>query len=135
MVASKRAESVREALKPMLERLDGIARLPEGWSEYDSPAVTPIAIETARRLMKQVSCLDSGLAPKQVAPYTVAAVDGGGVQVEYRGKGLALEVQIEPDGTLGYFLADEGAERPSHEEGENASWDVILDLARRVLAA
>src|SRR5439155_18706733 len=81
-----------DPLQSMLERLDKIGRLPEGWSEHGSPAISPVALASARQLVQQVPELNPTVDSRISAPITVAPLDGGGVLVEYKGPRLDLEI-------------------------------------------
>jgi hypothetical protein len=129
------ADGAVDPLHSILERLEKLGRLPEGWSEYGSPAISPVAIATARELVQRVPELNPAVNPLVSAPVTVAPLDGGGVLVEYKGPRLDLEIDIGRDGSFGYLLADERTDHPSYEEGDEATWDSILALVRRVLVA
>lgn len=63
-------------------------------------------------------------------PWTVGARADGGVMIEWRGPGGALEVHIEPDGSFG-FLFEDG--RFGDREANNVSLDELTQLLKQTL--
>src|SRR5438094_259525 len=119
------------ALEALLEQLDRIAELAPGWNDYDSPAISEKAIATARALIIEAANVDQGSSREVASPYTVVAMDGGGVQIDYRNPRCDLEALIGPGGELGYVLIDKTGPRKSYTEGEGVDERQILELIRR----
>jgi hypothetical protein len=66
-------------------------------------------------------------------PYAVAPLVSGGVQVEWRGSGGSIEVEIGPHGELGFFLERPAGTEPPTSEGDDVSRAKILRLVQSVL--
>jgi hypothetical protein len=72
--------------------------------------------------------------PDHAAPHAILPLPGG-VQLEWRGRLADLEVDIGPDGQLGYLLVHRTADGRASEEAEDVSRSPILACIGRVLAA
>lgn len=125
--------SSTEYLQPVLNRLEGFASLPADWDSYGAEPISPHAIYLARRFMHAVAEQFSDLARERVRPYAVAPLVDGGVQIEWRGPGGDIEVEIGPDGALGYLLIRDDGSTRMFEERDNVSWSEMLDLVAKVL--
>ncbi len=74
--------------------------LPVDWDSYGAQQISEPAIETATHILDLLS--DSALerATTLLAPYHMAPVPNGGIQLEWRRDGRSLELWIAPDGSL-----------------------------------
>ncbi len=73
------------------------------------------------------------VAGQSALPWTVAPLANGGVQLEWKGPEGALEVEISPDGRLGYLLeVGQGADS-SVQEGDDIADEHIERLLSFVL--
>ncbi len=120
-------------LQPKLSRLDGLASLQRDWDSYGAEPIAARAIGVARRLIQTVAELFSQLAGEDAAPYAVAPLVDGGVQVEWRGRAGAIEVEISPDGTLGYLYVKGHEIDSPHEEQDDVSFPDVLELVAKVI--
>jgi hypothetical protein len=120
---------IAAALKD-LERIEG---LHADWDSYGSAAPSRVAVATARRIIWSVymSSLNPGQRP--VAPYSVAPISGGGVQIEWRGETRAIEVEVSPEGAFGYLLVIGVEPSCEFEERDNVPQSRILELVRSLL--
>ena len=109
--------------------------LPADWDSYGSPPLSGIALIEACRLLVAAADRFGARAGERIGPYHVAPIPGGGVQLEWRGRDLDLEVHIGGDGETSWLLAEkrDGAER--YREGRAADQDEILRLLGRVVKA
>ena len=68
-----------------------------------------------------------------VRPYSVAPLADGGVQIEWRGPGGIVELEVGPAGELGYLFAKDQVSGSQGEETDDASWSDGLRTLLRVL--
>lgn len=71
---------------------DELAALPENWDSYGGRPPASTAIAVARRLVESVSAVP---------------MSDGGVQVEWRGAGLDVEVVVTPAGLASVLVCAE----------------------------
>lgn len=84
-------------------RLDALAKLVPGWDTYGAQPIAPCAISVARELLRAVAAHPR---TAHAEPYFVAPLPYGGVQLEWRKGGHAIEVEVAPDGSFAYLLMD-----------------------------
>ena len=66
-----------------------------------------------------------------VKPITVAPLDDGGVQLEWRGTGGDIEIEISPDGRLDCLLVlGTGPDRRFVQPGDATEAEVLRRIAR-----
>ncbi len=106
--------------------LEHLGRLEANWDSYGSPPPSTLAIQTASRLIKA--------AAQHGAPYTIAPVAGGAIQLEWRGRGVEVELGISSGGVIGYLLIDRRGDEPVYKEREAVSPEEALSAIRRTLA-
>jgi hypothetical protein len=126
---------VAALLASSFRRLEKLKALEHDWDSYGGVPPTVAAISTADRLLQQVSERFEWTASMSIAPYAVAPVSGGGVQIEWRSLTTAIEVEIDSEGKLGYLLVQGSGEGRTYEEEENVSESRILQLVSKVLVA
>lgn len=124
--------SSQDPFADALRRIDEFRGLEPNWNSYGAERVTREAISAAKVLFRALSDDARQLGPG-LRPVAVVPLGSGGVQVEWFGPGGELEVEIEPDGTLGYLLITGTAPDRHFEEAAIASRTHILNLVRRVL--
>jgi hypothetical protein len=132
LTPASEAERARQTLANTMAELDRIVGLGLDWDSYGSAPPANVAVETARRLIVTVY-RDSMLSARTPSlPYSIAPLSGGGIQFEWRGESKALEIEVSPEGALGYLLI-QGAEPSSvHEEEDGVPESRILKLVRSV---
>jgi hypothetical protein len=74
-------------------------------------------------------------AGETAIPYDIAPIPRGGVQVEWRGPRMHIEVEIGPTGEPSYLVKKIFPTHREYEEGHDVSWQVILVQIPRVLLA
>lgn len=100
-----RAASV---LQPDFAKLDELAQLARGWDSYGAEPIAPDALVLAEALLIAVAAGGESRADGAIRPYVIVPVADGGVQIEWRGPGGLIEVEIGPDETIGYWLFRDG---------------------------
>jgi hypothetical protein len=66
-------------------------------------------------------------------PFTAAPLADGGVQVEWRGPGGTVEVEISPEGAFGYLLLRGAGAAEEATEGGGASLPGIMTIITSVV--
>ena len=86
-------------LAQAIGRIRELSQLPDDWNGYGSPRLTEAAKQSAMALL---SLLRSYATPSM----RIDAVSGGGLQFEWEIGLRTLEIEILPDGTVEYLVAD-----------------------------
>lgn len=98
----------------VLEKIEGLAKLPADWDSYGSIPLQLTAITGARRFLLE--------APSNILPAPhVTLVPGGGLGFHWQVENRDLELEFKPTGTVEYLKTTMGAEQPVSEEGILAS--------------
>lgn len=110
--------------------LDKLATLAPNWDSYGSDPPTERARELARTLLETIAKQHGWRASGRIEPFTVGALPGSGVLLEWRGDDASLEVDIGPDGEIGYLFVDRrGGERRVEEVNDVPISTVLVRLA------
>jgi hypothetical protein len=118
-----------------LRRIAEFADLEPDWDSYGGEPSSSVARSEAKRWVEIVVDLFGARAGDGARPYSVAPLADGGVQIEWRGVGGIVELEIGPAGELGYlFVADE-TDGGQTDEADDASWSEVLRVLLRALAA
>lgn len=120
-------------LRPARERLAQISRLEADWDSYGAEPPSTTAVSRAIALLESVEESLAGLLGEQIRPYAIAPVADGGVQLEWRGLTKTLEVEIGPDGDLGYLLLEGVEPNRTFTEADEVTSSEVLGLLARVL--
>jgi hypothetical protein len=115
------------------EELADLETLEEDWDSYGGAPPSPASIARARRLIEAVEQQFGHTVGRRVSPYDVAPIPRGGVQVEWRGTDVHLEVEVGPEGDLSYLLKKLTPTGREYEEAHNVSWEVLSPRIERVL--
>lgn len=115
----------------LFTRLESIKALGVNWDSYGSDAPQHPAVVTAHRLIWEVYMWSLNSRQCPALPYSVVPLSGGGIQVEWRGGHGAIEVEVSPDGALGYLLTRGTGLSPDIEE-DNVPQFQIMELVRSI---
>lgn len=85
------------------KKITELKQLPENWDSYGSRPIQPSAIEQAYELLAILSRL-------YIPRPEVFPVPGGGIQFEFQQDRRELELEILPDGSIGFLLVAETGE-------------------------
>jgi hypothetical protein len=119
-------------LRSMLERLDGMERVGRNWDSYGSEPPSATAIEKARTLVWDIVGHGFGAAGMRSIPFAIVPLSGGGLQIEWRGANDGIEVEVDPEGKLGYLISRGHEPNREFEEVDDVS---ETELVRRALTA
>lgn len=115
-----------EVIWPDLKKLDELASLDRDWDSYGAEQISPDALASAYLLMMTIANQWAFRLGERVRPYVIVPVADGGVQLEWRGPGGIVEVEIGSDEMFAcLFIPSTGG----YEEYQEMS----LDAARRVV--
>lgn len=115
-----------------LRRLDEISSLESNWDSYGSVPAAVEAITKARNLIANVYRTLWPTAGQNVIPFAIAPLSGGGIQIEWRSRRGAIEVEIGPT-TFGHLMVNgTGADRTFLEE-DGVSESRILELIASIV--
>lgn len=120
-------------LRPARERLAQISRLEADWDSYGAEPPSAAAVLRANSLLQAVEESLADLVGEQIRPYALAPIADGGVQLEWRGQGKTLEIEIGPDRDLGYLLIEEDGDARSFQQEDNVSTSQIVELVAKTL--
>lgn len=122
------------AIAPTLQRLADFADLAPDWDSYGGKTPTPAAIDAARRLLMTISAKRATVASaERFAPSWVSPLPSGGVQIDWNGPRAELEVDITPDGKIGYLLQEGHGRQATYEEVDDVAPARVLALVCAVL--
>src|SRR5262249_26065958 len=84
--------------------LDELAALEGNWDSYGGVPPSRDALGVAHRFIHAVEQRFDPAVGERVHPYDVAPIPRGGVQIEWRGSDVHLEVEIDQEGDVSYLL-------------------------------
>ncbi len=116
-----------------LKELQRIERLQPNWDSYGSEPPTRLAIEAASRLIWNVYRCSVYAGKRPAIPYAVVPLSGGGAQLEWRGDGGAIEVEISSEGVFGYLLIRGSEPSREFEERDNVPQLRLMELVLSVI--
>ena len=130
-IASEKSTS----LVPVFERIAEMANLPVNWDSYGAAPLTARAVAQACALIAAVAEEREGASGTRRVPWTSAPIADGGLQIEWVGRAASIEVQVAPDGTLGYLIQRGEADRTEYEESDDTPMDAMVGIVAQVLAS
>ena len=116
------------SLEPVIQRFEEIASLGPDWDSYGAAVPSARALATARHLAGAVAESFAPRAGERALPATVLPLADGGLQLEWLVPGGVLEVDVDPEGRLGYLLEHRIDNRMGIDEADDTSWHGILGL-------
>ena len=126
-------EPAAVVLERTMQRLDELSRLEEDWDSYEGYPPTEVAVATAKRLIAAVAERVGSSSKIAVEPVFTAPISSGGVQFEWEGPRVELEVVIGPSGSLGYLLVTGVGEAEDTAEEHDVAWSRMVELTVAVL--
>jgi hypothetical protein len=111
-------------LRASFERLDALSKLEPDWDSYGGLPPTARAIGLVSRVIVE-SAATAGETPTDVMP-----LPAGGLQLIWEHEPDELQIDVGPDGTLGYLLIERGRATPQMHEAD----DISLADARAMVA-
>jgi hypothetical protein len=129
------AWTMPELLTQSDRRLDELARLPENWDSYGGARPSTASIVAARSLLLALYARGGVPFGREVNPSHIAPLPVGGVQLEWTGPSMDIEVEAGPGGKFAYLLDDRREGRQHCSEDDDVAAAVIVDLVMRVLSS
>ena len=127
------ARSLDVALARATRQLMQLSLLEQNWDSYGAEPVSSVAIDKAYALLQLLQESRVDLLQERIAPYAIAPLANGGVQLEWRGGDRALEVEVGPDGDFGYLSIVEDGDARSFQEEDHVSTSQIVELIAKTL--
>lgn len=121
------------AVQEALRRLADMAALPKDWDSYGAERSSSVAVGETAVLVEAVAEAALGTLGARIAPWTSAPIADGGIQVEWVALERRIEVQVGPDGSLGYLIEREPGNQSEYEEEEEASFQDVVNVVIGVL--
>ncbi|MBA2520104.1 MAG: hypothetical protein H0V24_10585 [Chloroflexia bacterium] len=129
-------ESTHLLLLPITARIGEFAGLPGNWDADDADPITSPAVAGAINLIMLVASPPEAIrdvTPRLAIPTTSSPLPDGGIQVEWSGNADRIDVQIGPDGSLGYLVKWGGGSEARYEETDEATVERIIELIHQVI--
>jgi hypothetical protein len=130
---SHRGWPVAEILLQTAQRLRQLAELAPDWDSYDAAPPSALAIAMASQLLATAGERFGAQAGERLSPFAIAPIPDGGVHIEWRAPAREIEVDVGPEGQLGYLFIEGRGDTRRFREAENVSLEVILELVGRTL--
>ncbi len=118
-------------------KLDELARLEADWDSYGARPMSAIAINQANRMLLDVARRYLELGYPRIArvkPWFIAPLADGGIQIEWRSDGGAMEVEIGGDGHFAYLIERKDGQYQDSGVLKDSDWQELIDTVCRHLA-
>ena len=123
----------RISLAPSLERLKELALLEADWDSYGAQPVSSAAFIAAFELLDAVKDRLSRKV-RDPLPQFIAPLADGGLQLEWSGQKGDIEVEIDPNGALGYVHIERQGTNRKFKEEHQVSLNEVLNLLSQFLS-
>ncbi len=120
-------------LLPTYQRLAQLTQLEPDWDSYGAAPVSDGAIAAAHEFLSLMSGQLLRAFAEHISPYTVAPLADGGIQIEWRGRRSALELEIDPAGVLSGLLMQHHETGRTYQEHDKVSSREAVDLVAQTL--
>lgn len=117
--------------KDAQQEIDVLARLEPNWDSYGGVPPSGVAISSAHGVLIALASALAEDCAASLAPWTIAPIHNGGLQLDWRGPAGTVEVEIGPDGALSYLIEGEGGEM--RESDGNIPLGEVVRCIRGVL--
>jgi hypothetical protein len=135
VIESREPSRSDAGLAAACQRLAELAALQADWDSYGADPPTDLAITTARQVLEAVAGRLASAAGATPAPYFIAPVPTGGVQLEWTGPCSEIEVEVGPEGALGYLLVRREGDAETEQVQARVSPAQVVDAVAGVLGA
>jgi hypothetical protein len=126
-------DTADESLHSAFQRLAELSTLEANWDSYGADPPTSQAIARANQLLSSIAGSLTAPGGGDARPWFIAPVADGGVQLEWRGRHGAVEVEVGPSGRIGYLLEDGPEPHRRSEEDDDISLEAALGLIARII--
>ena len=133
MVQTRRGAA--RALAEMDERIARFAELQPDWDSYGAKVIAPVAIATARDVLRTIIQAAEPALGERVLAVWIAPLPNGGVVLEWRGATADLEVEVTASGVLQILLEARAAGQDETVERSGVRAEDVAALLDGVLAA
>ena len=123
---------LNDLMRPTLRRLAQMAIPGGNWDEESGKPISVFTISKAIRLFPRIVCTFYRDVTEAVRPYDVAPMNDGGIQLEWRGPGGILELEVHPDAGYGYLLIEGYGDNRRFEESDTINEVQVIPLLSRI---
>jgi hypothetical protein len=109
-----------------LKALAGLSGLQDNWDGYGSPSIQSAALTSARRLV-------SAIEAEELPTPAVGPVSGGGIGIVWKVATRELQIEILPDGSVEFLLADVDSATGQERTQEGRLTLAYTDQIRRLV--
>lgn len=110
-------------LAPVFKRFEAISNLPQNWDSYGSEPPSKTALDAARKILLYFF----NARGEQSIPYNIVPLSGGGIQMEWKNKDKAIEIEVEigPNLAFSYLqISSPGANREFEEKDDVSEYEI-----------
>lgn len=115
-------------------KLADLAKLEQDWDSYGAWPPSAVAVGIAMQCIGDVYLRFRQESPDRALPFAVSPFSGG-IQIEWRANNLALQIDVEEDGSIGGVLDDASTGVSVYEEFDAMDVEAVVPWAQRVLGA
>lgn len=134
------ARSVTDGLQSSFAYLDKLEALQPNWDSYGAVSITPTALKAACQFLVFIwntfpglSGEKSGIQAHRILPSAIVPVSDGGIQLEWNGLVMDIELEIDSDEKLSYLLIDKQNTEKRFKEESYISLAKAVGLVYTVL--
>lgn len=128
----RKIEVMQRSIEPALRRLDVFLTLSADWDSEGASAIAPASVAVARAILDELSIRSMSFSARPVSPFHVAPMAHGGIFMEWRKSGSALESTIHPDGSVELLFDHPSSSNRFHEKDGLSLQSVIKEVAQFV---
>ncbi len=122
-------DNAKTVLYEVSKELRELAKLGPDWDSYRAYPVSPLAISTAQRLFGDI--VKAG--GERVRPFAIAPEADGGVNMQWRRSTKDIEIDVSPEGKLGYLLVRRQEADDTLEERDDVAWLNLVNLVTETI--
>jgi hypothetical protein len=116
-------------LRDAIRTIGAIAQAMPNWDSYGAEVTDSVAVATAREVvMSLYRLVGVGGVPTDFLP-----LPNGGIQMEWKGAGGVLELEISPDSELHGLLVLGSRDERTFEDRRGLSVEELVSLLKRIL--
>jgi len=123
-----------EAYGALLEtgrKLSAFAALDHDWDSYGAVPPTASAIEMAQSFLEMLTGHHASHLGCHLAPDIVTPIPGGGIQMDWWGNRVEVELDVNAEGRIGYLLIQKTGNEDSYTENNDVSLPDAVDMLAR----
>ena len=120
-------------LEPTFERLEELANLEPDWDGYDGRPPSRQAVAIAGCLVAGAWDRFGARYDDRVQPYEIMPIADGGLQLEWRGAGERLHLNVGPEGRISFMHVVGHGDQRVYREGDDLPRTEAYAIMERVI--